>query len=41
MLKDKYKKESDKSDKNKDKIKLSDDAYAICEMLERICIRLR
>ena len=39
-LKEEYAKTSDKEDDKKDKIVLSDDAFAICDFIERLIDKL-
>ena len=39
-LKDEYAKSSDSADDKKDKTVLSDDAYAICDFMEQLMIKL-
>lgn len=40
MITDKYAKISDDLEKKKDKVILTDDAYALCEFLEKLTDRL-
>ena len=40
MINDKYAKISDTAEKKKDKVILTDDAYALCEFLEKLTDRI-